>query len=139
MQYTVPGRGKSTVSEGPTKAAAGSFHATDTTNYTAEDFRFSTKGNVLYAIGLAWPGNREAMIRSLASTAGNASVQSVNLLGSDAKIQFEQRPEGLHVLLPVQPPAKYAYALRIGFGSRARCVHLVLEVEFSDPVKARSR
>ncbi len=106
--------------EGPTKAAAGSFHDTDTTNYTAEDFRFTTKGNVLYALGLAWPGNREVMIRSLASTAGNASVQSVNLLGSDAKIQFEQRPEGLHVLLPVQPPAKYAYALRIEFGGRAR-------------------
>ena len=44
--------------EGPTKAAAGSFHDTDTTNYTAEDFRFTTKGNVLYAIGLAWPGKQ---------------------------------------------------------------------------------
>ena len=106
--------------EGPTKVAAGSFHDTDTTNYTAEDFRFTTKGNALYAIGLAWPGNREVVIRSLASTAGSASVQSVNLLGSDAKIQFEQRPKGLHVLLPVQPSAKYAYALRIEFGSRAR-------------------
>jgi alpha-L-fucosidase len=106
--------------EGPTKTAAGSFHDTDTTNYTAEDFRFTRKGNVLYAIGLAWPGNREVMIRSLASIAGNASVQSVNLLGSDAKIQFEQRPEGLRVLLPVQPPTKYAYALRIEFGSRTR-------------------
>lgn len=106
--------------EGPTKAAAGSFHDTDTTNYTAEDFRFTSKGSVLYAIGLAWPGSGEAMIHSLASTVGSASVRSVNLLGSDAKIQFEQRPEGLHVLLPVQPPAKYAYALRIEFGTRVR-------------------
>lgn len=106
--------------EGPTKVAAGSFHDTDTTNYTAEDFRFTTKGDVLYAIGLAWPRNREAMIHSLASAAGSASVQSVYLLGGDAKIQFEQRPEGLHVLLPAQSPAKYAYALRIEFGSRAR-------------------
>ncbi len=106
--------------EGPTKAAAGSFHDTDTTSYTAEDFRFTSKGNVLYAIGLAWPGSGEAMIHSLASTVGSASVRSVNLLGSDAQIQFEQRPEGLHVLLPVQPPAKYAYALRIEFGTRAR-------------------
>ena len=33
-----------------TKVAAGSFHDTDTAGYTAEDFRFTTKGNGLYQI-----------------------------------------------------------------------------------------
>ena len=33
-----------TYGEGPTKVAAGSFHDTDTAHYTAEDFRFTTKG-----------------------------------------------------------------------------------------------
>jgi alpha-L-fucosidase len=42
---------------GPAKVAAGSFHDTDTANYTAEDFCFTTKGDVLYVIGLAWPAN----------------------------------------------------------------------------------
>jgi alpha-L-fucosidase len=42
-------------------------------------------------------------------------VRSVALLGSDAKLQFEQRAEGLHVQLPAQPPAKYAYVLRVTF------------------------
>lgn len=101
--------------EGPTKVAAGSFHDTDTTRYTAEDFRFTTKGNVLYAIGLDWPTNGEAVIHSLGSTAGSEHVQSVALLGSDAKLQFDQRPDGLHVRMPAQAPAKYAYALRIMF------------------------
>jgi len=101
--------------EGPTKVAAGSFHDTDTTRYTAEDFRFTTKGNVLYAIGLDWPINGEAVIHALASTAGSEHVQSVTLLGSDAKLQFEQRPNGLHVRMPAQAPAKYAYALRVIF------------------------
>ena len=101
--------------EGPTKVAAGSFHDTDTTRYTAEDFRFTTKGDVLYAIGLGWPTNGEAVIHSLASTAGNEHVRSVILLGSDAKLQFEQRADGLRVRLPDQAPAKYAYALRIMF------------------------
>jgi alpha-L-fucosidase len=104
-----------TYGEGPTKVAAGSFHDTDTAHYTTEDFRFTTKGDVLYAIGLAWPTNGEAMIRSLAATAGSQSVRSVSLLGSDAKPKFEQRPDGLHVELPAQPPAKYAYVLRISF------------------------
>jgi alpha-L-fucosidase len=45
-------------------------------------------------------------------------VQSVTLLGNDAKLQFQQSADGLHVQLPAQPPAKYAYALRVTFGAR---------------------
>ncbi len=101
--------------EGPTKVAAGSFHDTETTRYTAEDFRFTTKGHVLYAIGLGWPTNGEAVIHSLASSVGTEHVQSVTLLGSDAKLQFDQCPDGLHVRTPAQAPAKHAYALRMTF------------------------
>jgi alpha-L-fucosidase len=102
--------------EGPTKVASGSFHDSEIANYTAEDFRFTTKGDVLYAIGLAWPTNGEAVIHSLAQTAGGEPVQSVALIGSDAKLRFEQRADGLHVQLPAQAPAKYAYVLRMTFG-----------------------
>jgi len=101
--------------EGPTKVAAGSFHDVDTTRYTPQDFRFTTKGDVLYAIGLGWPTNGVAIIRSLARTVGSEHVQSVVLLGSDAKLQFDQRADGLHAQLPVQAPAKSAYALRVTF------------------------
>ncbi len=101
--------------EGPTKPTVGSFHDTDVTNYTAEDFRFTTKGDVLYVIGLAWPANGEAVIRSLAKTPGNAPVQNIGLLGGDAKLRFDQQHDGLHVQLPSQPLVKYAYALRLTF------------------------
>jgi alpha-L-fucosidase len=37
------------------------------------------------------------------------------LLGGDAKLRFEQRADGLHVQVPAQAPAKYAYALRLSF------------------------
>lgn len=104
-----------TYGEGPTKVAAGSFHDTDTAHYTPEDFRFTTKDDALYVIGLAWPANGEAVIRSLAATLGSRSVQTVSLLGSDAKPTFEQRPDGLHVQLAGQPPSKYAYVLRLTF------------------------
>jgi alpha-L-fucosidase len=106
--------------EGPTKVAAGSFHDTDTEHYTPEDFRFTSKGDVLYAIGLAWPTNGEAVIHSLARTVGSEPVQSVALLGGGAKLPFEQRPDGLHVQLPGQAPAKYAYALRVTFDRASR-------------------
>jgi alpha-L-fucosidase len=105
--------------EGPTKVAAGSFHDTDTVSYTAEDFRFTTKGDTLYVIGFAWPAKGEAVIHSLAPTAGSDPVRSVALLGSDAKLQFEQRADGLHLLLPAEPPTKFAYALRLVFKSSA--------------------
>jgi alpha-L-fucosidase len=104
-----------TYGEGPTKVSAGAFHDTETSKYTPEDFRFTTKDDVLFVIGLAWPADGKALIHSLAETPGSARVQSVELLGNDGKLQFNQRPDGLHVQLPAQTPAKYAYALRVKF------------------------
>ena len=101
--------------EGPTKVTAGSFHDTDPTTYTPEDFRFTMKGDALYVIGLAWPTSGEAVIHSLAQTTGSERIQSVALLGSDAKVQFTQRADGLHVQVPAQSTGKYAYAIRVTF------------------------
>ena len=106
--------------EGPTKVVPGLFHDTDTANYKPEDFRFTTKGDVLYAIGLAWPSGGEAVIHSLASAVGGGRVQSVTLVDGDAKLQFDQRADGLHVNIPAQGRAKYAYALRLIFDRSSR-------------------
>lgn len=105
--------------EGPTKVEAGSFNDTNLRPYTPEDFRFVTKGDLLYAIGLVWPPDGEAVIHSLAPTVGDEPVQSVALLGGGSKLQFQQRADGLHVHLPGQPPAKYAYALRVTFAAQS--------------------
>jgi alpha-L-fucosidase len=105
-----------TYGEGPTQVAAGAFHDTETAKYTPEDFRFTTKGGALYAIELGWPSSAEAVIHALASDVpGNQKVESVALLGGNAKIDFQQRPDGLHLKLPPQPPSKYASAFRITF------------------------
>ena len=45
---------------------------------------------------------------------GAEKIGSVELLGSDAKIGFEAREDGLHIQLPETSPGKYAYAFRIG-------------------------
>jgi len=101
--------------EGPTKVTEGSFHDTDTLPYTAEDFRFTKKGDALYAIEMGWPSNREAVIRSLGTAPGQSKVRSVALLGADSSLSFEQREDGLHIRLPERGPGKYAYAFRIVF------------------------
>jgi len=104
-----------TYGEGPTKVTAGTFHDTDSAKYTAEDFRFTTKPDVLYVIGLAWPASGEAVVHSLTPTAGSEALKSVELLGSNSKLEFEQRADGLHVRVPAQSPGKYAYVLRLKF------------------------
>ena len=101
--------------EGPTKVAAGSFHHTATQPYTAEDFRFTEKNGVLYAIELGWPSNHEAVIHAVtaATMGGGKPIQSIQLLASPGNLSFEARPDGLHVHLPDQPVGKYAYAIRV--------------------------
>jgi alpha-L-fucosidase len=100
--------------EGPTKVAGGSFHDTDTVEYTAEDFRFTTKGSTLYAIELGWPTSGEAVIRTLGTSVGG-KVEAVSLLGSSEKISFEQGSDGLHIHVPAHAPGKFASAYRITF------------------------
>src|SRR6202522_1731666 len=103
-----------TYGEGPTKVAAGSFQDTKTQEYTAEDFRFTTKGNNLYAIELAWPSGKEAVIHSLSEGAlKGKQIRSVALLGSDAKLTYDLRADGLHIELPSQPTEGYAYAFQV--------------------------
>jgi alpha-L-fucosidase len=101
--------------EGPTKVAGGKFHDTDTKPYTAEDFRFTTKGSTLYAIGLGWPAGGVARIRSFGTDTpgGRQKIRSVVLLGSEDRIEWQQQSDGLKVQLPRQLPSSYAYALRI--------------------------
>ena len=102
--------------EGPTKVAEGAFHDTETHPYTAEDFRFTTKADVLYAIELGWPSNRETIVHSIGmGAAGEQPVASVDLLGSDTKIPFHAQSDGLHIQLPEHSPGKYAYVFRIRF------------------------
>ena len=104
--------------EGPTKVVEGAFHDTDIQPYTPKDFRFTTKRDTLYVIELAWPTNGEAVIHSLATPmAGEQKVESVELLGLDSKLAFQQRPDGLHIQVPERAPGNYAYAFRIHFAS----------------------
>jgi len=102
--------------EGPTKVVEGAFHDTETASYTPQDFRFTTKDGVLYAVELAWPENGEAVIHSLvAGQAGERPVESIELLGLDSKLTFDQRSDGLHIQVPKRPQGNYAYAFRIHF------------------------
>ena len=103
-----------TAGEGPTKTG-GSLYGGPGPRFVAEDFRFTTKGDSLYAIALAWPENGKLVIRSLASDAPHyrGEVASVGLVGSESNLVWSRGAEGLTISLPERRPCDYAYALKI--------------------------
>jgi alpha-L-fucosidase len=77
-------------------------------------YRFTVKGETLYAIALAWPGER-ALISSLATgKAPEGKVESVSLLGNPGNLEFTQDAEGLKVRMPARQPCLHAFSLKIG-------------------------
>jgi alpha-L-fucosidase len=100
--------------EGPTKAAAGHFKEED--HYTAQDIRFTTKGDTLFAITLGEPKG-QVRIESLAS--GNnfvkKPIKSIKLLGSSKALKWTQNADALVIQLPESLPSIYASSFKIEF------------------------
>jgi alpha-L-fucosidase len=105
--------------EGPsvtTQAPRGQFGgARDVRPYTAEDMRFTSKGNLLFAFVMAWPEGAKVTLKSLAQGSENypKAIARVELLGSNGPQAFARDTTGLVVTLPEQKPNAYAYALKI--------------------------
>jgi alpha-L-fucosidase len=97
--------------EGPTQIVAGSFADVKRQPFTGEDFRFTTKGDTLYAIALAWPENQKLLVLSL--PASEYRVRSVDLLGYKGPLKWQQSEAGLAVDLPAESPSQFAVALKI--------------------------
>lgn len=103
-----------TFGEGPALDAAASLSSQGFTEdkskpLGAEDFRFTTKGNILFATFFAWPESQKVTIKSLAFE----KISNVQLLGSKDNIQWQQTSDGLAVNLPQQQPCNNAYVLKI--------------------------
>ncbi|OWY58797.1 hypothetical protein B7486_78035 [cyanobacterium TDX16] len=101
--------------EGPTEVSEGSFTDTARNPFTGQDIRFTTKGDMLYAIALAWPGE-EVVIKSLgkASPQQTSAVASVSLLGAGS-VAWTQDDSGLRIKLPQQAPGEHAFTFKIAF------------------------
>jgi alpha-L-fucosidase len=105
--------------EGPSVTAAapqGQFGgARDVRPYTAEDIRFTSKGDSLYAFVMAWPADGKVTIKTLAQGSEHypKDVARVELPGSSAPLAFSRDTAGLVVTLPATKPNDYAYALKI--------------------------
>ncbi len=101
--------------EGPTKVIHGSFADTKRSEFTGRDIRFTTKGDVLYAVVLGKPERDEILIQSLSSNLKlfNKDISDVKILGVNEKITWVRSEEGLKVKLPEHLDTRFPFTLKI--------------------------
>ncbi len=100
--------------EGPTEVVGGSFTDTRRPSFTSRDVRFTTKGEVVYAIVLGVPEG-EVTIQSLGSNLRlyDRPIARVRQLGSNESLRFQRDESGVRVTLVSRQPAEHAVALAI--------------------------
>ena len=100
--------------EGPTESASGEFKTQKP--FTAEDIRFTTKSDTLYAITLSLPAPKESVIiRSVSLKSNNGTIANVELTGSNEKLNWSQKKDALIIKAPAGYPSENAAAFRITF------------------------
>lgn len=101
-----------TYGEGPTKMTkAGYFMEDAEVRYTAQDIRFTVKGDVLYAICLGWPTG-EITIEALKSLYPT-EIRAVKMLGVEQELPWALTREGLKVTPPATKPCEHAFVFKI--------------------------
>jgi alpha-L-fucosidase len=94
--------------EGPSGVVIRGF-TEDRVDWTSSDFRFTRKGDIVYAFQMAWPNDGRAVVRSLAD---HETVTGVRLLGH-GPVPFDQSHGILVVRLPDTPPTDVANCLAL--------------------------
>tara|TARA_R110002073_G_scaffold220099_1_gene380288 strand:+ start:2124 stop:3617 length:1494 start_codon:yes stop_codon:yes gene_type:complete len=105
-----------TFGEGPTEVKKGHHSEGQNKEFTGQDIRFTKKDNKLYAIMLAWPSNGKINIESLGSQseyAKDLDIKGVRLLGSEAKLTYDQSTNGLLVNNLGTKSGDFAHVLEI--------------------------
>jgi alpha-L-fucosidase len=84
--------------------------------YKPEDIRFTTKGDTVYAIQLGRPGaDQQTLLESFSKEhrLNSLKIKRVTMLGSDEKITWSLREDGLAVTSPPSPPHEMALVYKI--------------------------
>jgi alpha-L-fucosidase len=100
--------------EGPTTNATGEKRENPNQGFSSADIRFTTKGDMLYAIGLERPRDGKALIKTFYTGTPylDRPIQKIELVGSTAAIDWQQTPKGLVVNLPASSDSM-PYVLKI--------------------------
>jgi alpha-L-fucosidase len=84
-------------------------------DYDAENIRFTTNGDVVYAIQMGWPGpQKEVTLKSFAANRiGDLKIKDVSLVDSPESIAWKLMEQGLVVTTPLRTSNKMAICYRI--------------------------
>ncbi|MCJ8163281.1 alpha-L-fucosidase [Pontibacter sp. E15-1] len=102
--------------EGPTEVATGHHTEGKNKELTSDDFRFTKKGDTVYAIAMDFSKDGSYKITSFGSKSkylAGSKIKQVKMLGSSAKVDWKQTSEGLVIKTPDVPQGKYACAFSI--------------------------
>jgi len=107
--FTVFGEGA------PDASGTRNFNENRSRAYTAEDIRFTSKPDTLYAIALGWPASGKLTIKTLATGSSHypGDIGRVEMLGAEGALAFTRDPLGLMVSVPNQKPNDNAWVLKI--------------------------
>lgn len=84
----------------------------------SRDFRYTTKGDKLYAFVLGWPNakRKPVVFPNLVKTNTRiGEITHVELLGYEGELEWYNHGDGLQVYFPKEKPCNYAYALKISY------------------------
>jgi alpha-L-fucosidase len=108
-----------TFGEGPTKEPEGHFDNHQEflkIKYSWKDVRYTTKGDLIYATLLGWPGaGKELVLKAFAEDklSDPLEIASVSLLGSSSELKWELTDEGLTLNTPEEAPDQMAVVFKI--------------------------
>lgn len=100
--------------EGPTEVTGGAFSDDKMKPFTAEDIRFTTKGDVLYATTLDLPSTT-VQIKALGLKENNGTVAAIELVGSSDKVQWSQKADKVIITALKKYPSDIAAVFKITF------------------------
>ena len=113
--WAIYGEGPSVKNDATAKETAGNPPRGLGPNLTAADIRFTTKGDLLYAVVMGKPEGGKVNIKALASKSAHypGEIAGVQMLGSSAKLEFTRDENALTVTIPENGPSIFANALKI--------------------------
>jgi len=101
--------------EGPTSASGdGHFNETNEPRFTAQDVRFTSGGNCIYAVCLGRPGD-EVTLTTFRQRhyLYPEDIASVGMLGCDRELPWRLDTDGLTIQTPAKIPCEHACAFKI--------------------------
>lgn len=103
--------------EGPQKIVEGHLSEDKNGDAVAQDIRFTTCGNKLYATALDWPADGKITIHSLSSDNKylKKKIKGISMIGSKEKLRWSQTKDGLVVNFPKVRPCEHAFVMRIKY------------------------